>query len=297
MAAGRRLPCFGKGEIVFLHQLPDPLQCQEGGVAFIHVANCGAQAQGIQGPYAAKAQEHLLLDPQLFIAAIKLVSDISILRPVGRDVGIQQVQRHATHVGAPNLSYHRPARIPHFNRQRCTARLLFQTDGQIVKVIIRVELLLPSVRVQILAEIALLVQQPHSHQWQPQVAGRLEMVAGQDAQAAGVDTQALGQTELCRKVCNPAVIVPPGLLVPGCLVVEIPPELLVYAVAVGHETVVFGHLLQPLLPDGAKNENRIMSSRLPQVAVQPPEQVDSFVIPAPPQVPGQLSQPLQFLGQ
>jgi hypothetical protein len=65
-----------------------------------------------------------------------------------------------------------------------------------VRVEVRVALLLPSVRGQRLAEVAVAVEQADPHQRQAEVAGRLEVVAGEHAQATGVLGEGLGDAEL-----------------------------------------------------------------------------------------------------
>ena len=55
-----------------------------------------------------------------------------------------------------------------------------------MKVIVFVCLLLPAARVEVLPEIALLVEKPDTHEG-AQVAGRLQMVAGEDAYARKIE--------------------------------------------------------------------------------------------------------------
>ena len=49
-------------------------------------------------------------------------------------------------------------------------------------------------------EVPLAVQQPDRHQGNPEIAGRLQMVAGEDAESSRVLGQGLGQPELRREV-------------------------------------------------------------------------------------------------
>ena len=79
---------------------------------------------------------------------------------------------------------------------RPAVRVPFQGHGHVVEVVDRVLLLLPAVVVEVLAEVAVLVDQADADQGQAQIAGRLQVVAGEDAEAARVERQALVQTEL-----------------------------------------------------------------------------------------------------
>src|SRR5690606_27318690 len=59
-----------------------------------------------------------------------------------------------------------------------------------------VAVLLPTVGTNVLVEVALLVEQSHSHERQGQVAGRLDVITGQHAQATRVDRHRVVQPEL-----------------------------------------------------------------------------------------------------
>src|SRR5262249_6611305 len=69
------------------------------------------------------------------------------------------------------------------------------------------------------------------------------------------------------------------------------------AVHVSEEAIVPQQLLQPGLVDGAQELDRAAVERLEQIAVDAVEQRDRFVVPAPPQVVGQLLQGLQSFRQ
>ena len=64
---------------------------------------CGVDAERLERAHAADAEEDLLAEPVLDVAAVEPVGD---LRSVGRvlvDVGVEQVQRHAADLGPPHL--------------------------------------------------------------------------------------------------------------------------------------------------------------------------------------------------
>ena len=109
---------LSEGELVLLHEQPNALQGQKGGMPLVHVADSGPQAHGFQRADATDAQQDLLLDSQLVVTAIELVRDIPILRPVGIDIGIQQVKGHTANLRPPNLSLDHTARILDLYKQR-----------------------------------------------------------------------------------------------------------------------------------------------------------------------------------
>ena len=100
-------------------------------------------------------------------------------------------QRSARRGSAPHLAGHHRA------------------DGQGAEVVHAVLLVLPALLVELLGEVALVVEQADRHQGQVQPAGRLEMVAGQHAQAARVDGQAGGQAVLHAEVGDAQVATGP----------------------------------------------------------------------------------------
>ncbi len=69
-----------------------------------------------------------------------------------------------------------------------------------MKIVDLVKILLPAVHVQVLLEIAKLVEQADAVEFEVQVAGRLDVVARQDAQAAGINGQRVAQAVFRGKV-------------------------------------------------------------------------------------------------
>ncbi len=72
--------------------------------------------------------------------------------------------------------------------------------GRVPEVLHSVLLALPAVVVQLLNEIATVVEQADRHQGDVQPAGRLEMVPGEDAQAARIDGKTRGKSILHAEV-------------------------------------------------------------------------------------------------
>jgi hypothetical protein len=62
--------------------------------------------------------------------------------------------------------------------------------------------LLPSCLAQILAEVALLIQQAYTYQRHAQIAGRFDVVARQYAQSPRENRKAFGEAELGGEVCH-----------------------------------------------------------------------------------------------
>ena len=166
----------------------------------------GWMSQGLERADAADAQHDLLLEAQFDVAAVQIVGDVLILLAVDLDVGVQQVQLDAAYVGAPDLGVNVAPGIGDSNQDGVALLISLQGERQVVKVIDRVALLLPAIRVQILVKVAFLVEQAHADQWYAQVAGGFQVVAGQNAQSAGIDLQRFGEAKLHRKVGDQRII-------------------------------------------------------------------------------------------
>ena len=97
------------GEAFFLHQLFHPLQACEGGMTFIHMANFGLNAQGIEGFYTTYAKQDFLFQSVLPIATIQLMRNAAVAFLVFFQIGIEQVQGHATNLNFPDFGMQRTA--------------------------------------------------------------------------------------------------------------------------------------------------------------------------------------------
>ena len=72
-----------KGQPVILHQHPGPFNTQKGRVPFVHVVHGRLVAQFLQRPQAPNTQHDLLADALVMVAAVELVGDLAIFRPIG----------------------------------------------------------------------------------------------------------------------------------------------------------------------------------------------------------------------
>ncbi len=79
-------------EILLRAQNANPLEREEGGVAFVHVEDVRVDPERAERAHAADAEDHLLADAHFQIAAVKLGRDEAIFRRVLGHVGIEQVK-------------------------------------------------------------------------------------------------------------------------------------------------------------------------------------------------------------
>jgi hypothetical protein len=119
---------------------------------------------------------------------------------VGGVVAVQQIEDDPADLRLPGPDPDPSARDRHPEAQQAAVRLADRADRQLVRVVVRVERLLAAVGGDDLAEVALLVEQPHTDHRHAEVARRLEQVAGDVAEPAGVNRQGLAQRELHAEV-------------------------------------------------------------------------------------------------
>ena len=117
------------------------------------------------------------------------------------------------------------------------------------------------------------------------------MIAGEHAEAAREDGEALGDAEFGREIRDQrrvlAVVAPAE---PVRIAGEVLRKLLESAIEMRQERFVARRGGQPLLIDFAEHPDRIVPGGFPQIAVQPPEELDGIVLPRPTQVVRQLAE-------
>ena len=172
----------------------------------------GDPAEDAQRPHAADAEQQLLAQPVLAVAAVEPVGHVDVVLGVALDVGVQHQQRHPADAGHPDPGdQRRPVGQVDRDGGAGAVGLAQQRDRQPVGVEDRVGLLLPALAGERLLEVAVPVEQPDADDRHAEVAGGLEVVAGEDAEAAGVLRQHRGDAELGREVADRAPVRPgPG---------------------------------------------------------------------------------------
>jgi hypothetical protein len=163
-----------------------------------------------------------------------------------------------------------------------------------VEIVVDRGFLLPAVRVEVLLEKSLLIEEADADHRQPQFAGRLEVIPRQDAQPAGVHRQAVGQRELGREIADAIrAAIAPDRLIPGLLAREVGVEFLADAVEVGEKSAVLRRVGQPALIDAPQHQGRIVPALLPELSIQAAEDVPRGVVPRPIEIVGQIPKALQ----
>ena len=164
-------------------------------MALVDVEHLRRETEGGQGSGAAHAEEDLLADPLLLGAAVEAIGDQPVLVGVVVDVGVEQVQRDAADVGLPHPGVHRRAGDVDGDADAVDRR---ERDGRGVEP--RKELLLAAPEVELLREVAVVVEEPDPGEGQADVVGGLEVVAGEHAETAAVLGEPGGHAELGGEV-------------------------------------------------------------------------------------------------
>ncbi len=261
----------------------------------------GVAGQARERPHrtdAADAEEELLEQPVLGGAAVQPVGHLAQRLGVVLDVGVEQEQRHPAHLRHEHprdqvgLVGHRQAHL-----RGGSVSLTKERDRQPVGVEHRVGLLLPALAGELLAEVAVLVEQPDADQRDAEVARGLEVVAGQDAEAAGVLRQHRGDAVLGREVGDRLGCVGAGLLLEPALAGEVLLEVGVRQLEAAQEALVGGQLLEAGGRHGAERLHRVATTRGPQLVVDGREDVLGLGVPRPAQVGREVPEQAQRLGQ
>src|SRR5215813_4046594 len=150
-------------------------------MALIQMVNARPNAQSLQRATAADSQQYLLLQSHLGVAAVKLIGDVLIGRAVLLDVRVEQIERDAAHLRAPDLRGDIASRVLDLDDQRSALTVAFECQRQVMKIVVPVLLLLPSGFVQILAKVSLLVEQSNAYERHTKIARGFKMIPGENA--------------------------------------------------------------------------------------------------------------------
>ncbi|CAB4903145.1 unannotated protein [freshwater metagenome] len=171
----------------------DEFEHEQTGVAFVQVEARGRDAEGFECPDAPDAEHQFLAQAVLLIAAIQTVGDGAHGRGVRLEIGVEQIERDATDVDAPDLGLRRDR----------TERGIDDDPGigsaEHHRILLLVALGLATVDHGLLEE-PLAIEQAHAEEREVLVAGCLQVIASEDPEASRILRQRLVDAELGREV-------------------------------------------------------------------------------------------------
>jgi hypothetical protein len=181
------------------------LERDERGVALVEVHDARLDPHRLQRAHAADAEQHVLGQARVLVADVQARGDpargLGVLGPVR----VEQEQRHAADVHAPDLRDDLRVGDRHGDRDRLAVVAGDERGGQAVRVRVDPVLVLPAAVVDALAEVAVAVQQADRDQRPGAVGGLLEDVARERAEAARVDRERAVEPVLGGEVRDRAV--------------------------------------------------------------------------------------------
>ena len=276
------------------HLCAGALQAEEGHVSFVHVPDRRPDPEAPERPDAADPEDDLLAEAHLAAAHVEDPGDGTVGGVVQGDVGVEHQDRHASDLRLPDGGLDDAAGQVDGHGEDAAAGRLDGENGQAGEVVVGVDVLLEAVGVHRLPEVSRLVQETDAHEGHAEVAGRLAVVTREDAKAARVDAQGLVDPELHREVGHRSA--------EGVRLFGEPARLGAVAVqGLDHRLVGAAELrvreeARPLLRLDVDEELDGVVVPPPVVGVDPGEQTRGLGRPAPPEVVGQVTQPLHLLG-
>ena len=160
-------------------------------MTLVEVHDARLDPQRVQRAHAADAEQRVLAEPHAGVAHVQARGDPAVGEVVLRPVGVEQQQRHAADVHAPDLGDDRALADRHLDAQRLAVVAGDQRRGHALGIGLDPVLVLPAGGVDPLAEVAVAVHEADRDDRQAHVGRLLEDVAGEHAEPARVDGERL----------------------------------------------------------------------------------------------------------
>ena len=271
---------------------PRELERHERRVALVEVHDAGLDPHRLERADAADAEQQVLREPRVLVADVEAAGDpargLGVLRPVR----VEQVQRHAADVRAPDLAHDLDVADRDGDRDRRAVVGAHQRGGHAVRVGVDPVLVLPAAGVDPLAEVAVAVEQADRGQRPGAVGGLLEDVAGERAEAARVDRERDVEAVLGAEVRDRAVRGGRALVVGAR---EVGADALLERAGAFQQRLVLGGGDEPVGGGLLQQLHRVLGDALPAVGVDGAVHVRAVGVPGPAVVVGETGEDAQRL--
>ena len=233
------------------------------------------------------------------VSAVKLRGDEPVFGAVFRHVGVEHVERDPPHGERPYLHPHGPAENLDVDEDRDTVLVRHLPDREVREVLVEPEAFLHSVLADLLAEIALPVEQREGDEWDVEIARRLAVIAREDAEAAGVIRHALVEAELGREIRERTALERRfgAQFSVSVLARHVGFELRRHLPHLAQEIVVLRHFREPRLAAELEHPERIVIGLVPEFVVEVAEKPACPRLPCPPEIQDQFPQRLELGGK
>ncbi len=200
IARARNAEAHRERLFLFLHPGARAFQNREGGMAFVEMADLRVDAELAQQTPARDSQNLLLLQARFGTAAIEFAGDAAVLGEVHGIVRIEEVEFRAAYLSLPGANAQGITGEVELDPQPLSVGFAHGRDGELACIVERIERLLAALRVDVLAEVAALIEEPDGDDGNAEVAGGFQLIAGDIAEAARVDGQGVAQHEFHAEV-------------------------------------------------------------------------------------------------
>ena len=278
-----------EGEAV-LDVVAQALEVAQGGVALVAVVDVLLDAEFLEHEGAADAEQDLLLQAVLVVAAVKVVGDGAVILGVHLVVRVQQVEFDASHVHVPDKGVDLVVLVGDIDHQLVAVGVELALDGQRVEILCVIFGYLLTVHRQRLREVAEAIEQADTTEIDVGVGSLLEVVAGQHAQAAAVDLQHLVEAKLHAEVGH-------GRARLVDFLVHVLAKLLIDVVDLAHQLLVLDDRFLAVVVEALQEQNGVVAHLLVEFLVEALEEVAGLIVPCPPKVVCQFVEAVQLLRQ
>ena len=172
------------------------LEGGERGVPLVEVEDAGLDPERLEDAHGADAEQAVLAEARERVALVEAGRDPPVDGVVLVELGVEEVQRHATDLGAPHVERDLAAEERERQPEGRAVGARHLDGRQVLGDDLRPVLVLEPAAVDALLEVPLAVQEPDADHRDAEVARLLEDVAGERAQATRVDGQRRMDPEL-----------------------------------------------------------------------------------------------------
>jgi len=171
-------------------------------VALVHVIDRWLFAKFVEKFYAADTEENLLVDTHILVTAIDAAADVAVMGFIGRNIGVEQIECSAANLEAPCLCKNFTLCYINRNDQVIALSIGHFFNRKAFRVLKRVVFGLPSILVEVLAEVALFVKQGNANKINAKVAGRFQVVSGKNTESARINSHTFMNAEFSTEIGN-----------------------------------------------------------------------------------------------
>ena len=201
LRAAYHLKSFVELKAFVLDEVSHALCTDEGSMTLVAVIDILLDAKLVEQHHAADAEQIFLLDAVLPVATIELVGDAAIPLGVAVDVGVEQIELHATDIHLPYVGINNDVVVErHFKDELSAILILHRLNGELSEVLGLVIGLLAAISRECLGEITETIEETYSTEINVGIRSLLHIVACEDAKTTRIDLETCSQAILHTEI-------------------------------------------------------------------------------------------------